>query len=83
MICSNLIVSSAILKPKQAAKRAMRNTRKGSSTKAGETCRKIPFFKSASPPYGSINSPFSSSAIAFMVKSLRFKSSSSVTLGEE
>ena len=83
IIFSNSIVSSAILKPKQAAKRATRNTRRGSSTNAEETWRKIPFFKSVLPSYGSIKFPFSSSAIAFMVMSLRFKSSSSIISGEE
>ena len=75
-------VSGATTKPKRAAKRATRSTRSGSSAKAGDTWRSTPARRSAAPPKGSISAPFSSRAIALIVRSRRSRSSSSVTSGE-
>ena len=55
-------------------------TLNGSSLNASETCLKILFFKSFWPSKGSMRSPSLVLAIALIVKSLLFKSSSKVTL---
>ena len=82
-ICiSSAIVSGATVKSgKRAARRARRNRRTGSSTKAGDTCRKTRACRSRWPPCGSINVPSSAWAMALMVRSRRDRSSSSVTPG--
>ena len=81
---SAAIVSGATVNPsgaKRAMKRAARNTRNGSSTKAGPTWRSTRASMSRAPPNGSTSVPSSSCAIALMVKSRRCRSSSSVTDG--
>ena len=77
-------VSGATLKPseaKRAMKRAARNTRRGSSTKAGPAWRSTRALISLIPPSGSTSVPSSACAMALMVKSRRPRSCSSDTDG--
>ena len=57
------------------------STRNGSSENALDTCLSFLSFISCCPLNGSINDPFSSSAIALIVRSLLSKSSSKVIDG--
>src|SRR5438445_740794 len=68
-------------RPQALAKSATRRIRTGSSAKARLTWRSTPSFKSRRPPNGSISVPSSAFAMALIVRSRRFRSSSSVTSG--